>query len=89
MAETPITTRVSILSDLWMGYRNDEDFDDFISYNDIALPLAYCIEHDIVKNTPIAESFINETWGLLLGALEIDEDTGFDSLDDLLALSEG
>jgi hypothetical protein len=68
-----------------MNYRTDEEFEDFIAYNDIALPLSYAITNKIVESTPIAESFINETWTLLLSGLEI-EDTGFDSLDDVLGV---
>lgn len=81
---TPYSTKVDILADLWLNYRNDEEFIDFIEYNDIGLPLAYAISNGIVEGTPIAEAFINETFALFLAALEIDEDLGYESLDDLL-----
>jgi hypothetical protein len=87
--ETPITNKVSILSNLWIEYRSDEEFEDFIDYNDIALPLAYAIQYDIVTITPKAQMFIEETWELLLGALDIGEDTGFDSLEDMFMLGSG
>jgi hypothetical protein len=66
-----------------MNYRNDEEFEDFIEYNDLGLPLAYAISTEVVKSTDLAEKFIDETFDLLLAGLEI-EDTGFESLDDLL-----
>jgi hypothetical protein len=72
-----------------MTYRNEPDFEDFIDYNDISLPLAYSINNNIVSNTPLAETFINETWDLLLGALDVEEDTGFESIEELLGMSEG
>lgn len=87
MTENTSTTYFSkceILADLWLNYRQDEEFADFVEYNDIGLPLAYVIANDIVKSTDLAERFINETFELLLAGLEI-EDTGFESLDDLLA----
>lgn len=87
--QTPTTyfSKASILADLWLNYRNDEEFQDFIEYNDIGLPLAYAIANDIVKSTDIAERFINETFELFLSGLEM-EDAGFETLDDLLALGD-
>ena len=81
---TPFSDRVNILADLWMNYRTDDEFKDFVEYNDLGLPLAYAVSNDIVKATTITENFINETWDLFLAGLEIGEDTGFETLDDLL-----
>jgi hypothetical protein len=81
---THYLNKAKILADLWLNYRNDEDFIDFIEYNDIGLPLAYIISEGIVQSSPIAEQFLNETFDLLTTALDI-EDIGFDSLEDLLA----
>lgn len=82
-ATTPYSNKCAILAELWMGYRSDPDFVDFIEYNDIGLPLAYLIAEDVVKSTTMAEQFIDETWSLFLSALEL-EDTGFDSLEEML-----
>ena len=84
---TTFQDKASILADLWLNYRNDEQFTDFIEYNDIGLPLAYAIDNEIVKTTDIATRFIEETFALLLAGLDI-EDTGFEVLDDLLASAE-
>lgn len=83
MAATSFEDKCDILADIWLNYRDEEDFKDFIEYNDLGLPLAYAIGEDIVKITPIAEKFINETFELLLAGLEI-EDTGFETLDEML-----
>lgn len=82
---TPFSNRAEILADLWLNYKGDDEFKDFIEYNDLGLPLAYAISNNIVKTSNTAETFINETFELLLAGLEI-EDTGFDNLDDLLSL---
>lgn len=82
--QTTFADKTQILADLWLNYRQDEEFTDFIEYNDIGLPLAYAIANDIVKTTEIATNFIEETFDLLLEGLNIEEDTGFDSLDSLL-----
>ena len=83
---THYSDKTQILADLWLNYRNDVEFQDFCDYNDIGLPLAYVISNDIVKTTDLAEQFINETFDLLLTALDV-EDTGFESLDDIFATS--
>lgn len=85
---TPFSSRVEILGDLWLNYRSDEEFQDFMEYNDLGLPLSYLLSADIVKPTPLAQVFVDETWDLFLGALEV-EDNGFESLDEILGLSEG
>jgi hypothetical protein len=82
---TTIENKVIILADLWLNYRYDEEFSDFIEYNDLGLPLAYAISEGIVKITDTAQSFVDETFGLLLAGLGVDEDTGFESLDDVLS----
>lgn len=77
--------KLAILADLWLNYRQDEDFIDFIEYNDLGLPLAYAISESIVENTSLAAPFIEETFELLLAGLGITEDTGFETLDDIFA----
>jgi hypothetical protein len=81
--ETPFDVRCEILSDLWMDHRHQEDFEDFISYNDLGLPLAFLINENLVTPAELAKNMINETFDLFIAAMET-EDTGFDSLDDLL-----
>jgi hypothetical protein len=66
-----------------MDYRGEPEFEDFVQYNDLGLPLAYAISEGIVEKTDIATNFVNEAFDILLGALGI-EDTGFNTLDDLL-----
>jgi hypothetical protein len=67
-----------------MNHRQDEEFRDFIEYNDLGLPLAYAIAENVVGVSDKARLFIEETFDVLLAGLEI-EDTGFDSLDELLS----
>lgn len=83
---TPFSNKVDILGEFWITYKNDPEFSDFVSYNDLGLPLAYAISAKIVESSPIADTFITETFELLLSGLEI-EDTGFDSLEDIFLLA--
>jgi len=81
---TPFETRADILADLWMNYRNDDEFQDFLQYNDVGLPAAWLIAEDLCTPNERLKAMIDETFILLLTALEIKDDSGFDSLDDLL-----
>jgi hypothetical protein len=70
-----------------MNYREDDHLDDFMEYNDLGLPLAYLLMNEIVLATEQSVIYIDETFDLLLGALSV-EDTGFESLDELLASAD-
>jgi hypothetical protein len=82
--KTKFKKRCLILSDLWLNYRDDEQFEEFIKYNDLGLPLAYAISEEIVVATDSAKSTINETFELLLVEI-VANDTGFENLKDVLA----
>jgi hypothetical protein len=79
---TPFESACSILSELWINHKEDKDFIDFISYNDLGLPLAILIDSEIVTATEIAIKYIEETWIILLASIGV-EDVGFESLEDL------
>jgi hypothetical protein len=81
---TTFENKITILADLWLNYRNDTEFVDFIEYNDLGLPLAYAINEGIVDTTDLATNFINETFDLLLAGIGVD-DIGFESLDDVMS----
>lgn len=80
---TAFSDKCNILSDLWLNFKDDPEFEDFIEYNDIGLSLAFCITHDIVAPTETATGYINESFDLLLEAIGT-EDTGYTNLDELL-----
>jgi hypothetical protein len=80
---TSIETKADILADFYVEYKGNEQFSDFFAYNDLGLPIAYALSNGIVGNTKLAEGFIDETFTLLLEVFGIDEDTGFDTLDDI------
>lgn len=80
---TSFDAKCDILGELWVEYKNDVEFEDFIEYNDLGLPLAYALATEIVTKTPKAELFVNETFDLLLTGLEL-ADEGFETLADLL-----
>jgi hypothetical protein len=66
-----------------MDYRSDTEFQDFIEYNDLGLPLAYAVASELVEPNSLAEQYINETFELLITSLGLT-DTGFESLNEVL-----
>jgi len=81
---TTFENKASILADLWITYDKDENFADFMEYNDLGLPLAYSIANGIIEASDKAIGFVEEAFALLLSGLE-QEDTGFETLDQLLS----
>jgi len=78
-----LQNKITILAELWMNYRDDDELEDFIEYNDIGLPLAYLLMNEIVLPSEQSAIYINETYDLLLGALGIP-DKEWESLDEML-----
>jgi hypothetical protein len=87
MNETPTNLKAEILADIWMNFRDDTEFVDFIEYNDLGLPIAYAIANGIVEITDKAQGFIDESFDLFLAGLGI-EDTGFENLDDVMEAAD-
>jgi hypothetical protein len=75
--------KITILAELWMNYRDDEDLQDFVEYNDLGLPLAYFLVNEIVLPTSQSELYINETYDLFIASLQV-ADKEWESLDELL-----
>ena len=86
--ETTFDNKCGILSELWLEYRNDDEFEDYIKYNDLALPLAYAISNKIVDKTDSLTNFVNEGFTMLLDLLSVEDDN-FQSLDDLFSQAAG
>lgn len=80
---TNFDSKCEILSQLWIEYRDHEAFEDFVEYNDIGLPLAYILSNQLAARTSQSAKYIDETWTMLLKALEVD-DRDWSSLDDML-----
>jgi hypothetical protein len=84
--QTTFDNKANILSEIWLMYRDEEGFEDFVEYNDLGLPLAYLVSTGVVEaKSDQAKAFINETFDLLLSGSKV-EDTGFETLDEILDL---
>lgn len=85
---TNFSNKVAILADLWINYRDDEEFEDFISYNDLGLPLGYIVNTELATPTDQGMLYINETFDLLCAALELDLEKDYESLQQMFELAK-
>jgi hypothetical protein len=85
---TDFTKVCEILGVLYVNYKEDDDFKDFIDFNDLGLPLAYLASENLCEVSDDGARYIMETWLLFLKGLGL-EDTGvWDSLEDVLEIAE-
>lgn len=82
MLTTTFENKALILGQVWMHHKTDDEMADFFAYNDLGIPLAFAFAEGIINHTPTLEQYVNESFDLLLEALNI-EDAGFDDLQDL------
>ena len=80
---TTFEAMCSILGELWIDYKSDKYFKDFIEYNDIGLPIAFLVDNELFEPSKLAIQYVYETWEIFLAALEIKEDLGWESLEDV------
>jgi hypothetical protein len=85
---TPFDTKVKILAALWVTFGEEPDWQDFISQEDLGLPLAFMIANAWVDKKAVlgksGEDLIHETFENLLTGLDIEVDTGFENLDQIV-----
>jgi hypothetical protein len=81
---TDFSNICDILGKLYMQYRDDDQFSDFIEYNDVGLPLSYLSSENLCEPSDDGQRYIVETWDLFLTALNI-KDTGFTTLEEMFA----
>ena len=79
-----LQNKITILAELWMNYREDEQLKDFIEYNDLGLPMAYFLMNELVLPTQQSEIYIDETYNLLIASLGV-KNVEYESLDELLS----
>jgi hypothetical protein len=79
---TDFTSKCEILGQFYANYRDERDFEDFMEFNDLGLPLAYFVSENLCEVSDDGVRYINETYTLFLASLELN-DTGFANLEDV------
>jgi hypothetical protein len=85
---TDFTKVCEILGSLYSNYRDDEELDDFMDFNDLGLPLAYLSAENLCQVSDDGARYIMETWNLFLQSLNLEDTGNWDSLDDLLGSAD-
>jgi hypothetical protein len=74
--------KTGILGQLWIDFREDDNFKAFMDYNDIGVPMAYFIAEGLVNPTPLGEQYVEESIDMMFKLLEITEDE-IDGLEEI------
>ena len=88
--KTSFESKLEILAQLSSAAKEGDELTDefieFVSFNDVGLPLAYLANEGLCSLNEEGTKYVSETWTLLLKLCEV-EDQGFESLEDILKLS--
>jgi hypothetical protein len=87
MIVTDFRNICNILGKLYSVYKEDEEFKDFIEFNDLGLPLAYFVAENLCEVSDDGARYITETWSLFLAGLNL-EDTGWSDLEEVFESAE-
>jgi hypothetical protein len=80
---TDFSNICDILGEISSQYKEDDEFKDFIAFNDLGIPLAYLTREALVTPSKVGERYILETWDIFLQGLGL-EDKGFTDLNSVL-----
>jgi len=79
---TDFINKCNILGQFYSQYKEEKDFEDFMEFNDLGLPLAYFVSESLCEVSDDGVRYIGETWNLFIASLEL-EDTGFTNLEEV------
>ena len=85
---SPFNKRLTILSDVYLHYREDDEFKEFADYNDIGLPIAHLVHTGLVTMNKEGEIYIEETYDLLISAMGVDPEGNYETIEDMLQFME-
>ena len=85
--ETAFSAKCKILAEIWIDHRDDADFEYFVQYNDLGLPLAYSLVNKMFVETQIVKELIDETFDLFLATMGVD-DLGYKTFDEVVIAKE-
>jgi hypothetical protein len=81
---TDFSKKCQLLGELYKEHRRDADFLYFVEMNDLGLPLAYFANEGLSILTEESNKYIMSTWSALMRLIQVDEDTEYETLDEIL-----
>ena len=76
--------KIGVLADLYLNYRDEDQFKEFADYNDIGLPIAHLVHTGLCNMNKEAEVYVEETYDLLVSAMGVDPEQDYQTIDDML-----
>ena len=76
--------KVGVLADLYLNYRDENQFKEFAEYNDIGLPIAHLVHTGLCNMNKEAEVYVEETYDLLVSAMGVEPDLDYHTIEDML-----
>ena len=78
------TKKIAVLADLYLNYRDEDQFKMFADYHDIGLPIAHLVHTGLCTMTKEAEIYIEETYGALIAALGVDSNKPYQTIEEMV-----
>jgi hypothetical protein len=94
MSKTAFGSKCNMLADIWINFKEREDitkdWSDLFAINDLGFPLAHLVSNGLVSinKREEAKELIEETWGDMCLALNIDKDAMYDGAIEMFKASE-
>lgn len=67
--------KASVISSLWLEFKEDEDFSDFMEYNNVGCPLAYASTQGLIAQlTPQGIEIVEETFNQFIDEINVSEE---------------
>lgn len=82
--KTKYENQIKILAEVWLRHRTDDQFEEFIEYANLGLPIAFAMSINSVEKDGLAKPLVKETFDALLNHLDLD-DMDFENLAEMLA----
>jgi len=76
----------AILAELWNDYREEEEWSQFATENDLGLFLAYSLIEGLVRAEGLSsagKAHISDTWEVLCYTIDADPEKEYENIDDL------
>lgn len=83
---TTFIDKCFILSEVWLRYRNEPEFQDFFRFADLGMPFAYGVSQNLIVIREETVQFIETAWDWFMLGISI-EDTGFENLDQIIEVA--
>jgi len=88
MDSTRFSKQCEILTELYMNFADDPEWETFFEKNDMGVPLALLIVNEACVATEDGMGWVQQSWNDLCEILDIDFFADYDSLEAMLEFSD-